>query len=328
MKAHLAALAAAEPPEVGLHEMENLPSIELAGGEADAAKKIAAPGRDRSPTPRPGTERENEFGGGSPRPGAGERRVCPMRECQGSATHPLDECENFRNLSVTQREGMVRNWNRCECCLTDCRDKRTGSRCYRRTRFRRHHLLRLVPQAEASPAGDKMRQQQRPRRRAAKGDQTIPQGKPNQGDARHDQGQAILPQRQTDKWNLPVFSKNGEMVWLKATRSQHAGVTRITHLAAMRLGLAQSATEAYQIQLRLCSDPRFVLRAEGVETLECVRSRSEQGSAKALQPDVIIGWQDWSKVQPFVASGRAVSGQTPPGATAPATKWHLRMNQK
>ena len=29
-----------------------------------------------------------------------------------------------------------------------------------------------------------------------------------------------------------------------------------------------------------------------------------------------------------MANGWAVSGQTPPGATAPATKWHLRMNQK
>ncbi len=63
-------------------------------------------------------------------------------------------------------------------------------------------------------------------------------------------------------------------------------------------------------------------------SLECVRSRSERGSARALQPDVIIGWPDWGKVQPLVSSGWAVSGQTPPGATAPATKWHLRMNQK
>ncbi len=208
--------------------------------------------------------------------------ACPIRECRDSAAHPLDECENFRSLSVPQREKVIKDWNHCECCLMDCRDKRTGSRCYRRIVFRRHHLLRLVPQAEASPAGDKKRQQQRPRRRVAKGDQTIPQGKPNQGDARHDRGRAILPQRQTDKWNFPVFSKDGEMVWLRATRSQHAGATRITHLAAVRLGLIQSVTEAYQIQLRLSSEPRFVLRAEGVETLECVRSRSERGSAKAL----------------------------------------------
>ncbi len=43
---------------------------------------------------------------------------------------------------------------------------------------------------------------------------------------------------------------------------------------------------------------------------------------------MIVGWPDGSKVQPFVMSGWAVSGQTPPGATAPATKWHLRMNRK
>jgi hypothetical protein len=94
------------------------------------------------------------------------------------------------------------------------------------------------------------------------------------------------------------------------------------------LGFAQSVTEAYQIQLRLSSEPRFVLRAEGVETLEYIRSRSERRSARALQPDVIIGWPDWNKVQPFVMSGWAASGQTPLGATAPATKWHLRMNRK
>ncbi|MFN9910423.1 MAG: hypothetical protein ACK56F_30645, partial [bacterium] len=224
----------------------------------------------------------------------------PMRECQGSAIHPLDECEKFRSLPVAQRGRRVKNWSRCECCLTDCRDRRTGIRCYRRTGFRRHHLLRMVPQAEASPAGDKKRQQQQPRKTIAKGGQTTPQGKLSRGDTGHDRDQTIPPQRQTDRWNFPVFSKKGEMVWLKATRSQHAGATRITHLAAVRLGLAQSATEAYQVQLRLSNEPRFILRAEGVETLECVRSRNERGSAKALQPDVIIGWQDWSKVQPFV----------------------------
>ncbi len=101
-----------------------------------------------------------------------------------------------------------------------------------------------------------------------------------------------MPQRQTDRWSFPVFSKDREMVWLRATRSQHANATRITHQAAVRLGFAQSVTEAYQIQLRLSSEPRFVLHAEGVETLECVRSRNERGSARALQPDVIIGWPD------------------------------------
>ncbi len=66
-------------------------------------------------------------------------------------------------------------------------------------------------------------------------------------------------------------------------------VTRITHQAATQLGLAQSVTKAYQVRLRLSGDPRFVLPAEGVETLECVRSRSERRDARVLQPDVIIG---------------------------------------
>ncbi len=94
-------------------------------------------------------------------------------------------------------------------------------------------------------------------------------------------------------------------------------MTRITHQAAIRLGLAQSVTEAYQVRLRLSSEPRFVLRAEGVETLECVRSRSERRDARVLQPDVIIGWPDWNKVQPYAMSGWAIPGQTLPGADAP-----------
>jgi hypothetical protein len=115
-------------------------------------------------------------------------------------------------------------------------------------------------------------------------------------------------------WSFPAFSKDKELVWLRATRSQHVSGTRITHQAAVRLGFAQSVTEAYRVQLRWSSEPRFLLRAEGVETLECIRSRSERRCARALQPDVIVGWLDWNKVQPFVMSGWAVSGQTPPGS--------------
>jgi hypothetical protein len=106
------------------------------------------------------------------------------------------------------------------------------------------------------------------------------------------------------------------------------GVTRITHQAAIRLGLAQSVIEAYQVRLRLSGEPRFVLRAEGVETLECVRSRSERKDTRVLQLDVIIGWSDWNKVQPFAMNGWAIPGQTLPWATAPATRWHLRMNRR
>jgi hypothetical protein len=47
----------------------------------------------------------------------------------------------------------------------------------------------------------------------------------------------------------------------------------------MRLGLPQSVTEAYRVRLRLSDEPQFVLRAEGVETLECVRPRNEQNDS-------------------------------------------------
>jgi hypothetical protein len=71
-----------------------------------------------------------------------------------------------------------------------------------------------------------------------------------------------------------------------------------------------------------------MLRAEGLETLECIRSRNERNGTRALQPNVIIGWSDWNKVQPFAMSGWTIPGQTLPGATAPATKWHLRLNRR
>jgi hypothetical protein len=331
VKAHLAALAAMEPLETGPCGTAALPPVKPTSNRAGMDREEAAYEGNRDPTPgfRAGpAERGSRSDTRVLRPEAGEHWTCPVSECQDSAVHPLDECEEFKSLSVPQREKAVREWGRCECCLTDCRDRKTGSRCYRRIGFRRHHLLRLVPQAEAGQAGNKGRQQQRPRRKTAKGDQNTPRGRPDQDGSGHCRGQGILPQRQTDMWSFPVFSKDKELVWLRATRSQHANATRITHQAAMRLGFAQSVTKAYQVQLRPSSKPRFVLRAEGVETLEYTRSRGERRSARALQPDVIIGWPDWNKVQPFVTSGWAVSGQTPPGATAPTTKWHLRMNRK
>ena len=68
------------------------------------------------------------------------------------------------------------------------------------------------------------------------------------------------------------------------------------------MGLPQSVIEAYQVRLKLSGEPRFVLHAEGVETLEYVRPRNEQKDARVLHPDVIIGWADWNKVQPFAMS--------------------------
>jgi hypothetical protein len=331
VKAHLAALVTMEPLETEPFKTAALPPVGPTSNEAGTDREEAAPVESRDPTPgsRAGlAERGSGSDGKTLRPGAGEHWACPISKCRDSATHPLDECGEFKRLSVPQRKKAIKEWNRCECCLLDCRDRKTGSRCYRRVGFRRHHLLGLVPQAKANQVGSKRCQQQQPRRKTAKGGQNTPQGEPDQDDSGRSRGQGILPRRQTDMWSFPAFSKDKELVWLRATRSQHVSATRIMHQAAVRLGLAQSVTEAYQVQLRFSSEPRFVLRAEGVETLECIRSRSERRSARALQPDVIIGWPDWSKVQPFVMSRWAVSGQTPPGATAPATKWHLRMNRK
>ncbi len=331
VRAHLATLVAMEPLGTGPFETAALPPFGPTSNEAGTDQEEAALEESRDPTARSGAgpaERGSGSDGKMLRPGEGEHWACPVDGCQDSAAHPLDECEKFKSLPVPQRKKAVKEWGRCECCLMDCRDRKTGSRCYRRVGFRRHHMLGLVPQAKANQAGSKRRQQQRLWREATKEGHDTPRRKPDQDNSGRSRDRGILPRRQTDMWSFPAFSKDKELVWLRATRSQHVSVTRITHQAAVRLGLSQSVTEAYQVQLRLSGEPQFVLRAEGVETLECIRSRSERRSARALQPDVIIGWPDWSKVQPFVMSGWAVSGQTPPGATAPATKWHLRMNRK
>jgi hypothetical protein len=332
IKAHLAALVAMEPAEADPPEAATLPLPEPASGEASAGRAEMTPEeRDRSPAARPRVrfaQRGSRSGDETPRPGAGEDWTCPVSKCQDSAAHPLDECEEFRGLSVTQRRKAIKEWDRCECCLTDCQDRRTGVRCYRRIGFQRHHLLRLVSQTRANHVGNGGRRQGQPQGEVNGAGGNIPRGKPGQASGGRSCGQGTLPQRQADMWCFPAMGKDRELVWLRATRSQHVGVTRITHQAAIRLGLTQSVTEAYQVRLRLSGEPRFVLRAEGVETLECVRSRSERREARVLQPDVIIGWSHWNKVQPFAMSGWTIPGQTLPGATAPATRWHLRMNRR
>jgi hypothetical protein len=332
VKAHLAALAAMESVEADPPETTILPPPAPVSGKASAGQAEVAPEeRDRSPAARPRAEsaqRGSEAGDKAFHPGAGERWACPVGKCQDSAAHPLDECGEFRDLSVTQRRKAIKEWDRCECCLTDCRDRKTGSRCYRRIGFRRHHLLRLVAQTRANQAKSGERQQRQPQGKAAGAGQNTPPGKLGQVGGGRSRGRGVPPQRQADMWCFPAVSEDRELVWLRATRSQHVGVTRITHQAAIRLGFAQSVTEAYQVRLRLSGESRFILRTEGVETLECIRSRSERRGARALQPDVIIGWPDWSKVQPFAMSKWATPGQALPGATAPATRWHLRMNRR
>ncbi len=62
------------------------------------------------------------------------------------------------------------------------------------------------------------------------------------------------------------------------------------------------------MRLRLSDHPQYILWAEGVKTLECVRPKNEQESLRILQPDVIIGWMDWDKVEPFVFSGWTILG--------------------
>jgi hypothetical protein len=338
VKAHLAALDVAEPAETGPLGAAAPPLPEPSGGETVAERAEVAPvERERSPAIRPRAgpvQRGRKAAGrdeGTPPPGAGEEWTYPVSECQYSAAHPLDECEGFKGLSVTKRREALKEWDRCECCLTDCRDRETGAMCYRRIGFRRHHLLRLAAQSEATPArgcGQRKQQSQGETGGAGRAPRGAPHGRPSEtnGGRGCGRGQGTQPQKPIATWCFPAIGRNRELIWLRATRSQHVGVTRITHQATIRLGLPQNVIEAYQVRLKLSGEPRFVLRAEGVETLECVRPRNKRNNSRVLQPDVIIGWADWNKVQPFALSGWAIPGQAIPGATAPATKWHLRMN--
>ncbi len=174
--------------------------------------------------------------------------MCPVSKCPDLVAHPLDECGGFKDLSVSQRRKVLKEWGRCERCLTDCRDKKSGSRCYRRIGFRRHHLLGLASQARADQAESKGRQQRQPQGKTAGRSQSTPRGKSGQVGSGCGQGQGVLPWRQTDTRCCPAFGKDRELVWLRATRSQYVSVTRITHQAAVRLGFTQSVTEAYQVQ--------------------------------------------------------------------------------
>jgi hypothetical protein len=133
VKAHLTALVAMEPLEVEPPGTAALPPLESIGDEASADRDGATPEeRDRSPAARPragSAQRGSESDGKAFHPETGERWACPVGKCEDSAAHPLDECGEFRDLSVTQRRKTIKEWDRCECCLTDCQD--TGSRCYR-----------------------------------------------------------------------------------------------------------------------------------------------------------------------------------------------------
>jgi hypothetical protein len=68
--------------------------------------------RDRSPIARPRAgpaQRGSGSDGKAFYPEARERWVCPVSKCQDSAAHPLDECGEFKDLSVSQRRKCSRN---------------------------------------------------------------------------------------------------------------------------------------------------------------------------------------------------------------------------
>jgi hypothetical protein len=115
VKAHLAALDVAEPAEADPPETATPPPPKPSDGKTGAGRAEVAPEEsDRSPATRPRAgpvQRGRKPAGkaeGTPPPGVGEEWACPVNECQDSAAHPLDECEDFRSLSVTQRRKALK----------------------------------------------------------------------------------------------------------------------------------------------------------------------------------------------------------------------------
>jgi hypothetical protein len=98
VKAHLDALVAMEPQEVEHPGAAVPPPSEPTSYETGPDQDGSTLGRNKSPVARPGAgpaEQGSKPDGKTPRLGAGERRACPVSECQDSAAHPLDECKEF-----------------------------------------------------------------------------------------------------------------------------------------------------------------------------------------------------------------------------------------
>jgi hypothetical protein len=233
VEAHLAVLEVAESAEAGSLEMA-APSPESPVGEIGAGRaaprealmeraEVAPAGDERNPSGKPkvglAQQGRKPSGGaeGAPPPGAGEEWACPVSECRESTTHPLDDCKGFQGLSITKRRKMLKEWDRCECCLTDCRSREMGVRCYRRIGFRRHHLLRLAVQEEAISARGCGRQEQQPRGEAT-GVGRAPRGAPLGGPRRmnsgheHGRGQGAWPQKRIATWCFPAIGRRRELV--------------------------------------------------------------------------------------------------------------------
>ena len=187
VNAHLAALDVAESTEAGSMGTVAPPPPEPSGGETDVGRTEVVPTeKERSPANRSRAgpvQRERkpaERAERAPPLERGEEWACPVSECQDSAAHPLDECEGFKDLLVTKRRKALKEWDRCECCLTNCRDRETGARCYNRIGFRRHHLLRLAVQRKTSPARGCGQRKQQPQGKAG-GAVRAPKGAPMRG---------------------------------------------------------------------------------------------------------------------------------------------------
>jgi hypothetical protein len=52
------------------------------------------------------------------------------------------------------------------------------------------------------------------------------------GGHKRSRGQETQPKKWIATWCFPAIGRSRELVWLRATRSQHVGVKRITHQAA------------------------------------------------------------------------------------------------
>ncbi len=144
-------------------------------------------------------------------------------------------------------------------------------------------MLRLAVEQEVTRADRAERKGDQSRNRAAGRDRQLKDAPPEKvrrlssGEQNPCRGWKAPPMKRMVTWSFPAFDTGGEKVWLRATKNRHVSVTRITHQAAMRLGLPQSVPEVYQVQLRRGSGrPEHMLWAEGVETLECVRLSTER----------------------------------------------------
>jgi hypothetical protein len=131
-------------------------------------------------------------------------------------------------------------------------------------------------------------------------------------------------------WRFLAYNEQGEKVWLKAVRSWHMPLTRITHSAASRLGLQGRPKWVYRVNLRKV--PRKMedyLVPMGVVSLEILelqtRLRVGRQRPEPRRPDVTIGLKDWERMRAFLYSGRKVPAAVENKRQEQVAKWHICM---